>query len=91
MKYSISKRNAADQKHYVKLYNYFENNQGAPLWQCTTTFQAIPRPMIEGNDYVHRNYLARYFSMQKKIKMANIYITWKAINKGLTLKTHMAE
>ena len=25
--------NAADQKNYVKLYNYFENNQGAPFWQ----------------------------------------------------------
>ena len=34
LKYSISKRNAADQKKYVKLYNYFENNQGAPFWQC---------------------------------------------------------
>ena len=49
--YSISKRNAADQKNYVKLYNYFENNQGAPLWQWpppphTHTFQVLPRPML---------------------------------------------
>ena len=31
LKYSISKRNSGDQKSYVKLYNYFENNHGAPL------------------------------------------------------------
>ena len=36
LKYSISKRNAADQTNYVKLYNYFENNQGAPFWQKFT-------------------------------------------------------
>ena len=34
LKYSISKRNSGDQKSYVKLYNYFENNHGAPLRQC---------------------------------------------------------